>query len=280
MNNLKNYLSFKVKYLRLKFKSFLLKNLMGNAHAVLVNTQFGKMIVDPLDNHVSRQLLKKGDYNPQEINSIKKLLNKTDSVLICGAHIGSLAIPLSLKVRKLIAIEANPKNYDILNLNLKINNIANVNTYNFAAAEKKRVIKFILNTENSGGSKRKPLNYKNNYYYDSPKIINVQAYSLDRKLKENFDVVIMDIEGSEYYAISGMHRILKSARIFIFEFIPNHLTDVANVSIKEFVEKIPVRNFKYAYFPRLAKRIPIDQLEITLLHIANNHSYEDGIILS
>jgi len=280
MTKIKNFLSFKVKYLRFIFKSFLLETLMPNVHEVLVNTNFGKMIIDPLDNHVSRQLLKTGNYNPQEISSIKKLLRKSDCVMVCGAHVGSLAIPLASTTRKVVAIEANPRNFSLLNLNIAINSIINIDSYNFAAAEKKGTIKFVLNTENSGGSKRKPLYYKNNYYYDKPKIINVDAFPLDIKLKDKFDVVIMDIEGSEFFAIAGMQRILKGARIFIFEFIPSHLTDVAGVTIKEFVENIPIKSFKNAYFPRLGKTISIDKLELMLNLIAANASYEDGIVLS
>jgi len=279
MSNIKNYLSFKAKYLRLKFKSFVLKKLMPNAHEVLVNTQFGKMIVDPLDNHVSRQLLKTNNYNPQEILAFKELLKKNDQILLCGAHIGSLAIPLAGYVKKIVAIEANPKNYEILDLNITINKIRNIEIHHFAAAEKKGTIEFVMNVENSGGSKRKPLKYKNNYYYDSPKTVKVNSFSLDQKLKGKFDVVIMDIEGSEYFAMSGMQRILSNTRIFIFEFIPSHLCDVANVTIAQFVSKIPIKHFNKAYFPRLAKTTNVGDLENMLNMISQNEGYEDGIIL-
>jgi FkbM family methyltransferase len=280
MNNIKNYLSFKAKFLRLKLKSFLLKKLMANAHQVLVNTQFGKMIVDPLDNHVSRQLLKTNNYNPQEILAIKKLLKKNDQVLLCGAHIGSVAIPLAGYVKKIVAIEANPKNYEILDLNITINKIRNVEIHHFAAAEKNGIIEFVMNVENSGGSKRKPLKHKDNYYYDHPEIVKVRSFPLDQKLGDNFDVVIMDIEGSEFYAMSGMQRILSNSRIFIFEFIPDHLANVAGVSVKDFVSKIPTNNFKHAFFPRQNISVNITRLEYMLNLITENDSYEDGVILS
>jgi len=279
VKKIKLFLSFKVKFLKLTIKRILLKILMPNVNEILVNTKFGKMLLDPLDNHVSRQLIKTGNYNPLEILSIKKKLNINDNLLILGAHIGSLAIPLSSNVKKIVAIEANPKNFELLNLNIAINNISNIETHNFAAAEKIGTINFMMNIENSGGSKRKPIKYKDNYYYDEPNVIKVKAFPLDLKLKEKFDVVIMDIEGSEYFAICGMQRILRNTRIFIFEFIPDHLIDVANVSVKEFISKIPINNFYRAYFPRLNKHIQIDQLEITLNLVVSSNSYEDGIIL-
>lgn len=280
MKKIKNFLSLKIKYLKLNFKSFALRKLVPNAQEVLVNTNFGKMIVNLLDNHVSRQLLKTGDYNPGEINFIKKILKKTDSVLVCGAHIGSLVIPLASKAKKIVAIEANPKNYEILDLNITINKIRNVEIHHFAAAEKNGIIEFVMNIENSGGSKRKPLKHKENYYYDHPEIVKVRSFPLDQKLGDNFDVVIMDIEGSEFYAMSGMQRILSNSRIFIFEFIPDHLANVAGVSVRDFVSKIPTNNFKHAFFPRQNISVNITRLEYMLNSIIENDSYEDGVILS
>jgi len=237
------------------------------------------MIVDPFDNHVSRQLLKNGNYNPQEISSIKKMLKKSDKVLVCGAHIGALVIPIAPSVKKIIAIEASPKNFELLYLNTLINKINNIEVYNFAAAEKSGNISFVMNIENSGGSKRLPIRFKDDYFYDSPDTVKVKSFSLDSQFKNNFDVVIMDIEGSEYFAILGMQRILKNSRIFIFEFVPNHLTDVANVSISEFVSKIPLNHFNKAYFPRLGITTQAYNLEKILHKISEHGSYEDGIIL-
>jgi FkbM family methyltransferase len=280
MKKIKNFLSFQTKYLKLSFKKIILKLLMPNVNEVLVRTQFGKMLIDPLDNNVSRQLIKSGNYNPEEVSSIKKLLKKSDSLLICGAHIGSLAIPLAHHVRKITAIEASPENYNLLDLNITINRCKNIFAFNFAAGETAGNIEFVMSKENSGGSKRKPVIRRNNYYYDHPKIIKVKSFSLDKKFKENFDIVIMDIEVSEFFAMSGMLRILKNTRIFIFEFIPDHLANVAGVTVKDFISKIPTSNFNYAFFPRQKIYVGIDKLEYTLNWNVENKSYEDGVILS
>ncbi len=45
----------------------------------------------------------------------------------------------------------------------------------------------------------------------------------------------MDIEGSEYFALKGMQRILSNARAMIIEYLPHHLDNVAGVSDKEFL---------------------------------------------
>lgn len=260
-------------------RKFFLKFYGNNSEAILINTAFGKMLVNPLDGHVSRQLIKSGNYNPQEIETLKRYIKSSDKVLICGAHIGSLAIPLSKLVKNIVAIEASPANFNLLKLNILINQIKNIEIFNFAAAEKFGKIDFILNIENSGGSKRKPKFSKVDYLYDNPKILSVDCFPLDNKLKPEFDVVIMDIEGSEYFAISGMQNILKKSRIFVFEFVPQHLEDIARVDIDNFVSKIPLSTYKNAFLPNLNKHIEIKSLGSSLRTLKYKNKYEDGIIL-
>jgi len=280
MNSITTFFSFKLKFFKSLIRQFFLKFFFGpNVKALLTSTVFGDMLISPSDLHVSRQILKSGNYNPDEIIYLKKLVTKKDRLLVVGAHIGSFVIPASKLVHDVVAIEANPNNFKLLSMNITLNKLKNIKAYNFAAAEKKGSIDFLLSTENSGGSKRSPFIKKNAYYYDNPQAIKVESYALDSKFHERFDVVMMDIEGSEFFAMQGMQRIIKNARIFIFEFIPDHLESVAHVSVKEFVAQIPLTHFKKAYFPRLNIRVDIDLLEITLDKIVNLKTYEDGVIL-
>ncbi len=53
-----------------------------------------------------------------------------------------------------------------------------------------------------------------------------------------FDLVVMDIERSEYYAPQGMERILTSRNCLIVEFVPHHLSNVAGISVRQFLEPI------------------------------------------
>ena len=54
------------------------------------------------------------------------------------------------------------------------------------------------------------------YTYDNPKVIDVDAYSLDEYLDhDEFDLVLIDIEGSEYFAMKGMSNILSLSLIHI-----------------------------------------------------------------
>lgn len=277
---IKSFFSLKLKYLKLKLRRFFIHIFFHEAKGILVESADVKMIVDPFDNHISRQFLKAGSYNPQEINNLISFLKPTYKVLIVGSHIGSLVIPISKYVKTVDAIEANPRNFSLLESNVLLNKCKNIQCHHFAAAEKNGSIDFVLNVENSGGSKRAPINKALRYYYDAPKVQKVKSFALDKKFKQNFDVVIMDIEGSEYFAIQGMQRILSHTKLFVFEFIPNHLKDVANTGVSEFLSHIPLSHFEFAKLPNKNKKIRINCLEDELKKIEADGGYEDGIILS
>ena len=229
--------------------NFFLKNRKSNrflnrlgkdVKALIVETKNGVFAVDPADLEVGGKLRERGEYGISEINQISQFINNQSSVLIIGAHIGSLAIPIANTCSKLVAIEANPSNFKLLETNIKLNNISNITLHNIAASNKKETIKFQLNTVNSGGSKRVPINNHYMYTYDNPEVIDVEAYSLDDYLSNNkFDLVLIDIEGSEYFAMQGMTDILAQTQTLIVEFLPHHITNVAGVKLTDFLDNIP-----------------------------------------
>ena len=273
-------------YWRLNFflknrKSKKLKQSLGkDISSIIVNTNNGIFAVDPADLEVGQKLRTKGEYGINEINTISQYIDNKSSVLILGAHIGSLAIPISKKCEKLVAIEANLNNYSLLQTNIKLNDINNITSHNIAASDKKETIKFQLNTVNSGGSKRVPQNNKYIYTYDNPEVIDVQAYSLDEYLSgESFDLVLIDIEGSEYFAMKGMTNILSSTKALIVEFLPHHITNVAGVTFDDFISNIP-DHLTTLTIPSKNETYPIDIGLITLQEMFKSGTGDDGIIFS
>jgi FkbM family methyltransferase len=271
-------------YWRLNFflktrKSNRLKQRLGkDVDSIIVNTANGKFAVDPADLEVGAKLRLTGEYGLDEIELLSSFLGEKSSVLILGSHIGSLAIPISKQCEKVVAIEANPNNYKLLRTNVLLNNCANITTHNIAASDKKETIQFQLNTVNSGGSKRLPIHNKYIYTYDNPEVIEVQAYSLDDYLDDQrFDVVLIDIEGSEYFAMKGMPSILANATTLIVEFLPHHITNVAGITFDEFISNIP-SHLKKLTIPSKNQTYPIDVGFKTLLEMFNSGSGDDGIV--
>lgn len=214
-----------------------------------------------------------GHYGLDEIERIKPKLTSDSRVLIVGAHIGTLAIPLSRHCREVVAVEANPVTYELLTLNVSLNCASNIQAINIAASDKEEGIEFLLSRENSGGSKRVPKNKEIMYYYDNPEQITVQAVSLDAYLDEKgFDVIVMDIEGSEFFALKGMQEILSRCKVLVVEFLPHHLKNVSGVSVEQFLSVIE------PHFSRLT--IPSKQLVLDrsafLSHLKEMYNLEQG----
>ena len=55
----------------------------------------------------------------------------------------------------------------------------------------------------------------------------------------SFDLVLIDIEGSEYFAMRGMKEILTNTKTLIVEFLPHHITNVAGIRLTDFLDNIP-----------------------------------------
>jgi FkbM family methyltransferase len=238
----------------------LTKRLLGrHARAIVAEAPTGLFAVDPEDvgyGSVGKALLRRGGYGANEIAILTPHLGPNVDVLVVGAHIGTLVVPLSRLCRRIVAIEANPATYRLLLMSLALNGVANCATLNRAASDEVGQLQFLASRANSGGSKRLPKIRDPLYYQDNPTLISVDAVRLDDEAVTAgpFDVIVMDIEGSEFFALRGMPRLLAGARILQIEFLPHHLRNVGGVSIEDFVAVLS------PHFDRLT--IPSRQIQV------------------
>lgn len=254
------------------------KTILGNNIAgLLVNSKNGLLVVDAEDHGVGIELRTRGEYAADELKNIEKYLSKESIILVVGAHIGSLVIPLAKKCNKIVAIEANPDTYNLLKLNLIINQVKNCKTFNIAASDKSEQLQFLLSRANSGGSKRKPKTDDYIYSYDNPVETTVEAVALDDFLSgQTFDVIIMDIEGSEYFALKGMQQILANTNILVMEFVPHHLRQVSGIDVKDLTDLLTI--FHTLILPSKGITVMNEDFEFTLNYMYENNITEDGVI--
>lgn len=254
------------------------KKLGKNVKYVIAHSENGIMATDPEDLEVGHQLRANGSFGMNEVERINQFVDKNSSVLIVGGHIGSLAIPISKSVNNCTVIEASPKNYELLNMNILLNNCENISAYNLAASESKGKIQFQMNSVNSGGSKRLPINNKFMYRYDDPEVIEVESETLDTLLEgKKFDLILLDIEGSEYFAMKGMPTLLANCRTLIVEFLPHHLTNVAGITVDQFLENIP-KQMKRLTIPSRNQTVSVEQAGPTLQDMFDKNQGDDGLI--
>jgi FkbM family methyltransferase len=243
----------------------------------VVETKQGVFCIDTEDQFVSKSLLEHGEYGQDEIGRIANFLRPSSKVLLVGTHIGSLLVPLSKRVDSIVGIEANPNTFKRLRLNVLMNQCHNARVFNFAASDTSGSIEFVMNKQNSGASKRMPLVKNEIYFYDNPEITRVPSVRLDELLPhERFDLVFMDIEGSEYFAMRGMPRILAGAKVVFSEFYPFMVREVAGASVQQFLE--PLAEFETLVIPSLHKSVAREDFHAALQEMFDNNQCDNGII--
>jgi FkbM family methyltransferase len=205
------------------------------AKGILLDTEQGLFVVNPADIGVSKELMTKGRYGSGEIARALEYINQDSVCVIVGGHIGTLSVPISKACSELHAFEANPATYYLLDLNIKLNTCDNIHLHNLAASDKSGHLEFMMNEANSGASKRVPVHQHRAFVYDKPQQVRVESVALDDFLHvESVDLLFMDIEGSEYFALKGAQKLLEKTKVLITEFYPDHIKLVANVTAEDF----------------------------------------------
>jgi FkbM family methyltransferase len=179
-----------------------------------------------------------------------------DIVIDVGAHIGPYTLIASKSVGlrgKVIAIEAAPDNFDILNRNIQLNKLTNVITLNYAAFSKEDKIKLYLpSKEKEEFSNTKYNTVMMERAHGKTKFVEVKANTLDYLLQSNgikhqqVNWIKIDVEGAEYEVLRGAKDILsKSNNISLLIEIHN-LSENSNYyePIKEFLNSY---NFKIEF---------------------------------
>src|SRR3712207_4401965 len=131
-----------------------------------------------------------------------------DVVVDVGAHIGSYTIVSSKKVGqlgKVVAIEADPNNFDMLNRNIHLNKLTNVVALNSAAYSKEDRLKLFLPTSDKTPESQytKYNTIMSQRAQGERNYVEVSANTLDTLLKQNgisqekVNWIKIDVEGAE-----------------------------------------------------------------------------------
>jgi FkbM family methyltransferase len=193
-------------------------------------------------------------FNPKEGNI----------VIDVGAHIGPYTLKASSLVGvngKVLAIEADPSNYDILNRNIDLNKFTNATAVNYAAYSKEEKIKLYLPSKEEEEKESSHTKYNTiiqDRTHNETKFVEVQANTLDYLLQSNgikhekVNWIKIDVEGAEFEVLKGAKDILsKSYNISLL--IEIHNLSAANTNLYE-----PIKEFLNSYnykidFEKIAK---------------------------
>jgi FkbM family methyltransferase len=158
-----------------------------------------------------------------EDDIIERFLPKDgDTVVDIGAHIGLYTIISSKRVGfngKVIAIEAHPENFEILNRNIQLNQLTNVIALNYAAYSEEERLKLYLPSGESGFTKYNTIMPK--FAKRDEKFVEVTANTLDKLLQSNgiktngisaVSWIKIDVEGAEFEVLKGAHNVLSDSK--------------------------------------------------------------------
>jgi FkbM family methyltransferase len=225
------------------FQEACFKRLFGTyAKSVLFETHNGALLSAPMDTEINRRLGHYGQYDLDKVNFLRKIIKENDTLCFLGVHIGTLLVPLSRCAHNVIGFEANPDTFEYLKYNLNLNNVSNAVVFNLGVYDKQGTSLFYQNRANTGGSKIKPHSDQFIYNYDKPTEAVVKTVCLDEFVSLNKlplpNVMIVDIEGAEYAALKMAGQCLSNCKYLYVEFVPHHLSNVANINVNEFLSVI------------------------------------------
>jgi FkbM family methyltransferase len=181
-------------------------------------------IIVPKYNYKVYCPLSEDDYlhmTTREDDIIEKFQPKSDRIVVdVGAHYGRYTLIAAKRIEpkgKVIAIEADPNNFDMLNKNIKLNELSkeNVIALNYAASSMKSKVKLSIPEKTSGHTI-----YSSIITSRAPteKFIEVNANTLDNLLQENkipidqVNWIKIDVEGAELEVLKGSTKVLSKSR--------------------------------------------------------------------
>src|SRR5215218_977811 len=187
----------------------------------LGNPSLVKIIV-PKYNYKVYCPLTEDDYNHMTIREddiIENFQPKDGGIVVdVGAHHGRYTLIAAKRIGpkgKVIAIEADPKNFDMLNKNIKLNELSENVTLNYAASSNKSKVKLSIPEKKSGHTIYSSIISSRAY---TVKFIEVNANTLDNLLHENgisieeVNWIKLDVEGAELEVLKGATSVLSKSK--------------------------------------------------------------------
>jgi FkbM family methyltransferase len=166
----------------------------------------------------------KGDFLPEhEAHLVGRFTPKEGDIVIdIGAHIGLYTITSSKQVGntgKVVAIEADPDNFELLKRNIALNNLTNVLPLNYAVFSTKTRIKLY---EQSASAKYNSVILAR---ARTENYVEVNADTLDSILEQNginqVNWIKIDVEGAEFEVLKGSTETLSRENISLLIEIHN-----------------------------------------------------------
>jgi FkbM family methyltransferase len=191
---------------------------MGNNIALLCTTNYNKMFVDTRDLLIAPWLLMHGEWEPEETELVKKLIEPGDIFVDVGANLGYYSL-LAARVgaSHVYAFEAQPSTYELLGKNVIINWMTKFITYEHLAVYSHTTdLEFFVRNHYPGNSSlgfTAPDQLEK--WFDTTTAVKIHAVSIDDYFADKpgkIDLIKVDVEGAEPAVFEGARRTLAKNR--------------------------------------------------------------------
>jgi len=162
-------------------------------------------------------------YEPHVTQNFLEIIKEGDVVFDVGAWVGYYALLAAKKAGRVIAIEADERNCQRIMRNVQLNRFSNVTVINVAAGNKSSYASLL---EGAGSSMHKVYGVSSDRIGKTVKTEPLDNIVSNLKIRE-INILIMDIEGYEYFALKGLENSLQSHNVknIICEVHPSMLMD-------------------------------------------------------
>jgi FkbM family methyltransferase len=196
---------------------------------VVVQTDYGPMVINRNDTIVGRSLLFSGTYEKAEIEVLFRLVEarmagkKSVTIIDGGANIGLHSVALARRFSdsaRIVAIEAQDEMFRLLRANILLNRTDTVECRHAALGEVEDAIIYFqapdYDAENNfGGLELIPPRTSDNGNMARGAWESVSSMTVDG-LDLDVDIIKLDIEGMEMSALAGAAQTVEKCRPFVF----------------------------------------------------------------
>jgi FkbM family methyltransferase len=195
-----------------------------------VRTDIGDLYIAAHDEAILDHLRRDGTWEPDEAAAITGAVSRGMTVLDLGAHVGYRTILMARLVGptgRVIAVEAAPANFALLNANIYRHGLTNVLTVPLAAGERRGEVELAISTTNTGDNRL--------FARAGEGTVKVKMQPLDDLFPANarLDFIKSDLQGYDQRALRGMEQALKrSLPSIVVEFCPRDIRDIGDDPIE------------------------------------------------
>jgi len=234
------------------------------------------MYIDLNDEGISQDILQYGQREEGATKAFKTYLKPGQTIIDIGANIGYYVLIEATKVSprgRIYAVEPEPHNAEILKRNVRLNQYSDIVD-----------IECVSISDRTGTAKLHLANRSNLHtltrvsemdkYVKFKGTLDVQTFTLDDFLKYkaidslSIDIIRMDIEGHEVYALDGMVETLERGGplIFFIEIHPKLIKQNRDYTYESFLRKLKAYGFKLAECflsptSRIDQKLSVDNID-------------------